>query len=181
MRRSTHFQKAANPMTERTHKVLVADDDEAVRESLCKLLYAEGYQVVSVANGAEAVKAFHREQDPIDLLLLDLNMPLKNGWATLDRLIEVNPSLPVLIVTGQPNQYELAQAAGVSALVEKPIDVPALLQLIKELLPRPVESRRQRAGHRECPFRHLRAAGYASRYLWTEQKVTSHSHWGLNE
>ena len=61
-------------------------------------------------------------------------MPLKNGWATMDRLLEVNPSLPVLIVTGQPNQDELAEAAGVSALVEKPIDVPALLQLIHKLL-----------------------------------------------
>jgi CheY-like chemotaxis protein len=159
----------------------LADDDEAVRESLCKLLYGEGYQVIAAANGAQAVKAFRREQDQIDLLLVDLNMPLKNGWATLDRLIEVNPSLPVLIVTGQPNQYELAEAAGVSALVEKPIDVPALLRLIKELLPGPVEARRQHAGHREFPFHHLRAAGYASRYLWTEQKVTSHSHWGLNE
>ena len=99
--------------------------------------------------------------------LVDLNMPLKNGWATLDRLIEVNPSLPVLIVTGQPNQFELAEAAGVSALVEKPIDVPALLLLIQELLAGPAESRLLPAGHREFPFQHLRAAGYASRYSWT--------------
>lgn len=117
-------------MTERTYKVLVADDDESVRASLRKLLRGEGYQVVSVANGAEAVKTFRLEQDQIDLLLVDLNMPMKNGWATVDRLLEVNPSLPVLIVTGPPNQYELAEAAGVSALVEKPIDVPALLQLM---------------------------------------------------
>ena len=53
-------------MTERTHKVLVADDDESVRESLCKLLHGEGYDVVSVANGAEAVQTFRREQDQID-------------------------------------------------------------------------------------------------------------------
>lgn len=167
-------------MTQRTYKVLVADDDASVRESLRKVLHSEGYEVVSAVNGAEAVELFRREQDRIDLLLVDLNMPLKNGWATLDRLIEVNPSLPVLIVTGQPNQYELAEAAGVSALVEKPIDVPALLQLIKELLPEPVESHRQRAGHRSS-FHHLRAAGYVSRNLWTQQKVISHSHWGLNE
>ena len=161
--------------------MLVADDDESVRESLRKLLHGEGYQVVSVANGAEAVETFRLEQDQIDLLLVDLNMPLKNGWATLDRLIEVNPSLPVLIVTGQPNQHEMAEAAGVSALVEKPIDVPALLLLIQKLLAGPVESRLPRAGHREFPFHHLRAAGYASRYSWTEQNVTPYSHGGLNE
>lgn len=168
-------------MTERTHKVLVADDDESVRESLRKLLHGEGYQVIAVANGAEAVETFCREQDQIDLLLVDLNMPLKNGWATLDRLLEVNPSLPVLIVTGQPNQYEMAEATGVSALVDKPIDVEALLQLIQKLLTGPVESRLPLPGHRGFPFHHLRAAGYVSRYLWTEQHFTPHPHGGLNE
>jgi CheY-like chemotaxis protein len=168
-------------MTDRTHKVLVADDDESVRESLCKLLHGEGYDVVSAANGAEAVQTFRREQDQIDLLLVDLNMPLRNGWATLDRLLEVNPSLPVLIVTGQPNQYELAEAAGVSALVEKPIDVPALLQLIQKLLDGPVESLLRRAGHRELPFHLVRAAGFGSRYSSTEQNVTPYTHGGLNE
>lgn len=168
-------------MTERTYKVLVADDDESVRASLRKLLHGEGYQVVSVANGAEAVKTFRLEQDQIDLLLVDLNMPMKNGWATVDRLLEVNPSLPVLIVTGPPNQYELAEAAGVSALVEKPIDVPALLQLMQKLLAGPVESRLQRTSHRKFPFQLVRAAGDTSRYSWTEQNVTPHFHGGLNE
>jgi CheY-like chemotaxis protein len=168
-------------MSERTYKVLVADDDESVRESLRKLLHGEGYQVIAVANGAEVVERFRLQQDQIDLLLLDLNMPLKNGWATLDRLLEVNLTLPVLIVTGQPNQYELAEAAGVSALVEKPIDVPALLQLIKKLLAGPVEFRLQRTSHCEFPFQLVCAAGYTSRYSWTEQDITRHSHGGLNE
>lgn len=168
-------------MTERRHKVLVADDDESVRESLRKLLHGEGYQVVSVANGAEAVEIFRREQDEIDLLLVDLNMPLKNGWATLDRLREVNPSLPVLIVTGQPHQYELAEAAGVCALVEKPIDVPALLQLIQQLLAGPEASCLPRFGPRGAPFHFVRAAGHPSRHSWVEQNITPHSHGGLNE
>jgi DNA-binding NtrC family response regulator len=112
---------------------------------------------------------------------VDLNMPLKNGWATLDRLLERNPSLPVLIVTGQPNQSEMAEAAGVSALVDKPIDVPALLLLIQKLLAGPIESRLTPTGHREFPFHHLRAAGYASRYLRTAQHGDPHIHWGINE
>lgn len=168
-------------MTERTHKLLVADDDESVRESLRKLLHGEGYQVIAVANGAEAVEAFRLEQNQIELLLVDLNMPLRNGWATLDRLIEMNPFLPVLIVTGQPNQSEMAEVAGVSALVEKPIDVPALLQLIQKLLDGPVESLLQRIGHRELPFHLVRAAGFRSRYSSTEQNVTPYTHGGLNE
>ena len=168
-------------MTQKTYKVLVADDDEAVRESLRKLLHGEGYQVIAVANGVEAVETFRQEVDQIDLLLVDLNMPIKNGWATLDRLIEVNPSLPVLIVTGQPNQNEMAEAAGVSALVEKPIDVPELLKLMQELMAGPGQSRLPRAIPREFPFHHLRAAGYTSRYPWREQNVTPYTSGGLNE
>lgn len=170
----------ARPLMARTPTVLVADDDEAVRESLRKLLRGEGYQVVSVANGVEAVEIFRQEQARIDLLLVDLNMPLKNGWATLDRLLEVNPGLPVLVITGQPNQYELAEAAGVSALVEKPIDVPALLEFIQKLLAGPDESRLPRVGQRGLPCQLLRAAGYRSRTVWTED-VTPHRSGGLNE
>jgi CheY-like chemotaxis protein len=168
-------------MIRQTYKVLVVDDDEAVRESLRKLLHGEGYQVIAVSNGVEAMETFRQEVDQIDLLLVDLNMPMKNGWATLDQLIEVNPLLPVLIITGQPNQKEMAQAAGVSALVEKPIDVPALLKLIQELMAGPVQSRLPRAIHREFPFHHLRAAGYASRYSWKEQNASPYRCGGLNE
>jgi two-component system, cell cycle sensor histidine kinase and response regulator CckA len=168
-------------MTERNHKVLVADDDESVRESLSKLLQGEGYEVVAVANGAQAVETFRREQDQLGLLLVDLNMPIKNGWATVDRLLEINPTLPILIVTGQPNQYELAKSAGVSALVEKPIDVPAMLQLIQDLLAWPVGSILEGVGHRHLPFRHLRGAGLGSRYSNAEQNVSPYLHGGLNE
>ena len=164
-------------MSEQTFKVLVADDDEAVRESLQKVLHSEGYQVAVVANGADAMEKFQLGQGKIDLLLVDLNMPLKNGWATLDRLLEINPSLPILIVTGQPNQYEMAEAAGVSALVEKPIDVPALLQLIHKLLARPVKACLQNTGHREVTFQFVRAFGCASHYSWPDQHVSPYIRW----
>lgn len=167
-------------MTGRTYKVLVADDDESVRESLRKLLSNEGYHVIVAADGAEAVEIFRRETESIDLLLVDLNMPLKNGWATLDRFLEVNRLLPVFILTGLPHQNELAEAAGVSALVEKPIDVPGLLQLIKRQLAEPAPSRLQ-AGPRTFPFYYLRAPREESHDQWTEPLVVPHSHWGLNE
>jgi CheY-like chemotaxis protein len=168
-------------MTGPSHKVLVADDDESVRESLSKLLQGEGYEVVAVSNGAQAVETFRREQDQLGLLLVDLNMPFKNGWATVDRLLEINPSLPILIVTGQPNQYEMAKSAGVSALVEKPIDVPALLQLLQDLLAWQVASIPEGSGDRNLPFRYLRGAGLASRYSSSEQNASPYRHGGLNE
>ncbi len=161
---------------------MVVDDDESICNSLHKLLDSEGYQVISAANGAEAVETFHREQNQIDLLLVDLNMPIKNGWVILNQLMEVNPSLPVFILTGLSHQSELAEAAGVNALVEKPIDVPGLLQLIQKQLvgsaPSPLF---QPAGHRAFPFHWLRASRDAQRAQWAELPGTPYDHWGLNE
>jgi CheY-like chemotaxis protein len=168
-------------MSEKKSKVMVVDDDESVRDSLRKLLDGEGYQVILAANGLEAVETFRREQNQIDLVLVDLNMPMKNGWVTLNDLLEASPFLPVFVLTGLSHQSELAMAAGVCALVEKPIDVSELLQLIKKQLVEPARSRIQHPGHRFFSFRHLRAARYALNSLSAGRDIAAYNHWGLNE
>jgi DNA-binding response OmpR family regulator len=75
------------------------------------------------------------------LVLLDLNLPGKNGWDTFERLSTENPSLAVIIITARSNQLFTATGAGVGALLEKPLDFPILLQTIRRLLAEPVESR----------------------------------------
>jgi len=123
-------------------RILVVDDDPQIRESLGKVLRAEGYEVVLAADGQQGIENFNAER--IDLLLLDLNMPVKNGWDTFERLTSLNPLLPIIIITGQRNQYELAAAAGVGALIEKPFDVLLLFQTMKELLAEPPEAHLKR-------------------------------------
>jgi DNA-binding response OmpR family regulator len=122
--------------------VLIVDDDDAIRESLRKLLQAEGYEVRLAANGQEGLDQF----DPakVDLLLLDLNLPAKSGWDLFERFSFINPLLPIIIITGRDNQYKLAAAAGVGALMEKPLDVPLLLETIAALLAEPAETRLKR-------------------------------------
>ena len=122
--------------------VLIVDDDDAIRESLRKLLQAEGYKVRLAANGQEGLDQF----DPahVDLLLLDLNLPAKSGWDLFERFSFINPLLPIIIITGRDNQYKLAAGAGVGALMEKPLDVPLLLQTIAALLAEPAETRLKR-------------------------------------
>lgn len=166
-------------MNQATHNVMVVDDDESIRNSLRKLLSSEGYHVTLAANGVEAMETFRRQQEQIDLLLIDLNMPLKNGWATLDRLLEANCSPPVFILTGLSHQSELAEAAGVCALVEKPINVPGLLRLIQRQLAGPLPSP-QAAGHRVFPFYCLRARNESAGQE-PEPTVPTYNHWGLNE
>ncbi len=90
-------------------------------------------------------------------VLLDLNMPRKNGWDTFERLSAEHPLVPVILITARPNQLFTAVEAGVGALLEKPLDIPILLQTITRLLAESVERRLARLAGRDVPFRY--AAG----------------------
>ncbi|HTQ49305.1 MAG TPA: response regulator [Candidatus Acidoferrales bacterium] len=122
--------------------VLIADDDLSVRKSLSKVLKDAGYQVVEAGDGAEAIEQFKTGQ--IDLLLLDIGLPIRNGWDTFESITSRSPAFPIIIITGKDNQYDTAVAAGVGALMEKPPDVTQLLKTIQELLVEPAESRLRR-------------------------------------
>jgi DNA-binding response OmpR family regulator len=134
-------------------KVMVVDDESSIREALSKVLHTEDYEVVSASNRQEAIEKFGHEK--IDLLLLDLGLPVKDGWGMLEWLAQVSPLLPIIIITGRDEQRALAEAAGVDALMEKPLDVPCLLQTIRELLDEPMELRAQRASNRTSGFRYV--------------------------
>jgi CheY-like chemotaxis protein len=134
-----------------SRKILVVDDESSIREALSKVLHAENYEVVSAENGQEAVEKFKLEK--IDLVLLDLGLPVKDGQAAMIWLAQVNPLLPVVIITGRSNQRELAEKLGADALMEKPLDVPRLLQTIRELMNEPTECRVRRATQRPSGFR----------------------------
>ena len=114
----------------RPRRILVVDDDEAVRLGLRSVLVSEGYEVITACNGLEAI-ATQREH-ACDLALIDMNMPQQNGWGTIGGLRVADPGLPVVIITARPDQGTLARETGVE-LMEKPLNLPALLTRIGEL------------------------------------------------
>lgn len=122
--------------------ILLADDDDEVLAALSDVLRSEGYEVIMARNGREAIAHFYEGR--IDLALLDLNMPVKGGWETIGRLTTIHPLLPIIVITARPDQYPLAVAAGVGALMEKPLDLLLLLQAIQDLLSEPIELRLSR-------------------------------------
>ena len=136
-------------------KILLADDDEAVLAALNGVLESEGYEVILAKDGREALEHFH--EGHIHIALLDLNMPVKGGWETFERLTTIHPLLPVIVITARPDQYPLAVAAGVGALMEKPLDLPLLLQAIEDLLIEPIERRLSRMTGKRPITRFLRA------------------------
>ena len=114
--------------------ILVVDDDEAVREGLRGVLVSEGYKVVAARHGREAVQVFRVYQ--CDLVLLDMNMPRRNGWGTIADLRALKSQLPAIMITARPDQRNIAREAGLE-LMEKPLDLPLLLNRIGALLNTP--------------------------------------------
>jgi DNA-binding response OmpR family regulator len=115
-----------------TKRILLADDDPGVRELLGRVLESEHYGVTFAKTGREAAAKF--VSDPPDLVLLDLNMPEKDGWAAFRLMNATNTLVPVIIITARPNQYPQAVELGVDAFMEKPLDLPVLLEAIQRLL-----------------------------------------------
>lgn len=136
-----------------TKRILIVDDESSIRESLSKILRAENYEVVLAENGLAAIERHGAER--IDALILDLNMPVQGGWATLEWLTQINPLLPIVIITGRSDQGALAQKAGADALMEKPLHVPLLLETIRAWMEEPMENRALRASKRRSGFRFM--------------------------
>ncbi|HTD66126.1 MAG TPA: response regulator [Candidatus Limnocylindria bacterium] len=130
--RTTHAEAERNC-------VLLVDDDPSIREFLGRALKMENYDVVLARDGREAAVKYLVV--PYDLVLLDLNMPRMDGWEVLHTIQQMQPLLPVIVITARPHQYERAVTNKVDALMEKPLDLPLLLKAIRELLAQSIYER----------------------------------------
>jgi DNA-binding response OmpR family regulator len=119
--------------------ILIVDDDHAVLAALCVVLELEGFHILPAENGREAIEKFRDHR--VDLLLLDLNLPVKDGWTALERISAINPLVPIIIITARPAQYPRAATARVDAIMEKPLDFHLLLVTVRELLGHGIDQR----------------------------------------
>jgi len=138
-------------------RILLVDDDPTVHDSLNDVLLSEGYLVIPAENGQQALDLANKS--PVDLVLLDLNMPVKNGWDTFEELTRQHPLIPVIIATARPNQLFTALNAGVGALMEKPMDIPTLLRTMDKLLAESSDKRLARLAGQNSEFHYKPATG----------------------
>lgn len=122
---------SAHDAPEASIPIMVVDDDSAVREQLVRVLLDAGFSAVPAADGEEALELARKIRPR--LVLLDLGLPGKSGWAMLVSLTRLLPTLSVIIITAEPNQADAARAAGAGAFFEKPLDFPALLKAVRTL------------------------------------------------
>jgi len=111
-------------------KVLVVDDEPEVRQVLLEFLSSRGYDVTAASGGVEAL-AFV-ESDKPDLVLLDVAMPDMDGVETLRRIVAIDPSLAVIMVTANANIGITSKLLALGAVdyVPKPFDLDYLDQAV---------------------------------------------------
>lgn len=111
-----------------TRQVLVVEDDQDVRETLAELLRDEGYDVRTANNGEEGLAEMRRK--PPALVLLDLMMPIMSGWQVLEavRADASLQSIPIVVITAATR----TRPAGATDLLAKPVDIAALLRVVRE-------------------------------------------------
>jgi CheY-like chemotaxis protein len=117
------------------------EDDLMVRQALGHALATENYRVVPVRNHQEALSEFKSQpaDQPIDVLLLDLNPPYENAWETVERLTSLQPNLSVIAMTARVEEHDFNSCAhAVDALMEKPLDLPLLIDTLNELTSHPL-------------------------------------------
>lgn len=143
--------------------ILVVEDSDAIRFSLTALLEAAGYDVIEAANGREALDYLERSGPPC-LILLDLSMPVMDGWGFRERQRR-DPALaavPVLIQSAEPDLAATAAALDAAGHLCKPFTADALLQAVRAHVGRPRVprlSRRFRPGARPAPAGPAPASG----------------------
>lgn len=168
------------------HKVLLLDDEvDSSVGPLRHSLSSETWEVVLAESAQEAIDK--SDAGEIDLLLVKLDSRTDEGWQAIDEITEENPFLPVIVMTRRPELRNLAEAAGACVLVEMPVDVPTLLQTIRELLAEPSQSRMERVFNRPTGFRQIPPAGGSLRDHLDRRHTTPYrfntpvSRFGLNE
>jgi DNA-binding NtrC family response regulator len=125
-------------------RILLVDDDRAVRDSVRRVLAMEGWQVFTAESGEHALEEL-RNWEP-DLLITDLRMGLVNGWDLLFHESFQRPHLPVFVITALAPEATSGAAKFAAEFFTKPLDFEALLAAIRRRLGPPGGTRKSRRG-----------------------------------
>ena len=161
--------RAAEPAA----RVLVADDSPAVRASLSRMLEEEGYEVVLASSVQEATTRFARGN--IDLVLLDPGMEDKSGWSAFEEMVGLKKDQAFILMIDPLGEVDVKNTGHLARVVEKPLNMSAVLATVQKTLTDPLASRRSALVSQQD------LARYAKPYLSPHFAMESYDHWGLND
>lgn len=116
--------------------ILVADDDTNIRELVCLFLHNDGFATAEAADGKDALAVYASRQ--VDLVVLDIMMPIMDGWMLCKELRRANPDLPLLMLTARGETWEKVKGfdLGADDYLTKPFDPLELTARVRALLKR---------------------------------------------
>lgn len=114
--------------------ILIAEDEDRLAAFVEKGLKKNGFETIVAGDGVQALQAI--EEQPIDLMLLDLGLPIKDGWAVLRETRAQHPDLPIIVVTAMTDERDRLQVLhlGANDYVSKPFRFNDLLSKVKSQL-----------------------------------------------
>ncbi|MBQ3076654.1 MAG: response regulator transcription factor [Clostridia bacterium] len=126
----------SNPVT-----ILIADDEDKMRRLVGDFLKREGYAVVEAADGGQAVELVDRLGADLSLVLLDVMMPVQDGWSVLRHIKSRHPALPVIMLTARTEEADeiFGLELGADDYVGKPFSPIVLTARVKSLLRKAAE------------------------------------------
>ena len=124
----------AKPAVGRNEELLVVDDNELVRSTLCSLLTSSGYRVSEARNEAEALEIFRSNGSRFAAILMDLAMPRLHGISTIKAIRELQPDVPIIATSGHPPAGQDADTDPVDRFLSKPYTQHEVLIAVREVL-----------------------------------------------
>ena len=119
-----------------SQKIMIVDDSASVRQLVASTLAGGGYEVVEAVDGQDALDKF--EQEPVDLIISDLNMPVMDGIELVKKLraLPGQRFLPIIMLTteSQDSKKQEGRAAGASGWLVKPFKSEQILSVVKMVL-----------------------------------------------
>jgi signal transduction histidine kinase/ActR/RegA family two-component response regulator/uncharacterized protein YigA (DUF484 family) len=118
----------------RQARILVIDDEDAVRDILSRILKTKGHKVVVASNGIEGIERFGSE--PFDLVFTDLGMPKLSGWEVGKAIKGINPKVPIAMITGWGVELDRGKLneSGIDLIVSKPFNFDQVIRLVSEAM-----------------------------------------------
>jgi CheY-like chemotaxis protein len=117
--------------------ILLVEDDEDIRTDLKEMLEISGYPTETAANGVEALRRLDGGASQPALILIDLLMPVMNGWQFRSAQLERSAlaTIPIVVMSGAANVHNEARELGAVAYVTKPFSMRSLLEIIGRYWP----------------------------------------------
>ena len=114
-------------------RVLIVDDEPDIRATVSAMLEIEGYGVAEAANGADALAVV--EAHPPDVILLDMRMPVLDGWGFAAEMRRRNHAIPIVVMTAARDAARWAEEVAAAAFVAKPFGYDDLIAAVERAAP----------------------------------------------